>query len=58
MYESFDCRTDYTLTVQPGFTKAFLCDLMENELQPLPLESSTVSLHANNFEILTLKLVR
>ena len=57
MYEAFDRRTDFTLFVQPGFRQAFLCDLMENELQPLIISNNTIALHANNFEILTVKLV-
>lgn len=57
MYEAFDRRTDFMLTLQPGFSGAFLCDLMENELQPLIISNNTIALHANNFEILTVKLV-
>ena len=58
MYETFDRRTNFTLTVQPGFREAYLCDLMENALQPLPIRDGQICMHAGNFEILTVKLVR
>jgi alpha-mannosidase len=57
-YESFGGKTNATVQVAPGFTKAYLCDLMENELQELPIRNDCVSLPIHNFEIVTLKFVR
>ncbi len=58
MYESFGGRANAVLTVAPGFTKAYLCDLMENVLDALPMEDSKITLNLHNFEIATVKFVR
>ena len=55
MYEAFDCRTTAEITVADGFKKAYLCDLMENELSELELKDNKVSIPVSNFEIITLK---
>ena len=58
MYESFGGRCQATVTVAPDFQKAYLCDLMENELQQLELGGNAVTLPVSNFEIITLKFVK
>ena len=58
LYDSFDMRCNATVTVAEGFSKAYLCDLMENELQELPFDGCNVTVPVKNFEILTLKFVR
>ncbi len=58
LYEAFDRRSSFKLTVQQGFRKAYLCDLMENVLQELPMIDNTISLTASNFEILTVKFTQ
>ena len=58
MYESFGGRCTAKVRVAPGFKKAYLCDLMENELEELALENDTVTLPVSNFEIITLKFTR
>ncbi len=55
MYEAFDSRCKANITVPAGFTKAYLCGLMENELEELPLVNNTVTIPVKNFEIITLK---
>lgn len=55
LYEAFDSRSNATVHVADGFNKAYLCDLMENELEELAFDNNTVSLPIKNFEILTLK---
>lgn len=57
LYDSFDMRSKATLTVHPGFTKAYLCDMMENELEELPFDGRTVTVPVKNFEIHTIKFV-
>lgn len=54
-YEAFDRRCKATVTVAEGFRKAYLCDLLEQELEELPFDGKTVSLPVSNFEIVTLK---
>ena len=58
LYDSFGCRSTATVRVAPGFRKAFLCDLMENELEALPFDGQTLSVPVKNFEIITLKLTK
>ncbi len=58
MYEAFGGRCNVTVTVAPGFSKAYLCDLMENELRELPVVGNRVTLPVTNFEIITLKCVK
>lgn len=58
MYESFGSRCRASFTVAPGFQKAVLCDLMENELQEIPFDGKTFTLPVSNFEIITVKLIR
>lgn len=55
LYEAFDSRGKATVHVADGFKKAYLCDLMENELEELHLDGNTVSVPIKNFEIITLK---
>jgi len=58
LYDSFDMRCTANVTVADGFTKAFLCDMMENTLEQLPFDGHTVTVPVKNFEIITLKFVR
>lgn len=58
MYEAFGGHCTANITVTPGFSKAFLCDLMENELQELPMVDNRVTLPMSNFEITTLKYIK
>ena len=58
LYDSFDMRTTAKITVAAGFTKAYLCDMMENEQEALPFDGRTLTLPVKNFEIVTLKFVR
>ncbi len=46
----------YRLTFGKSFKRAYLCDLMENEIKELPIEDNSVELGISGFEIVTLKL--
>ncbi len=54
-YESFNKRTDVTLKAGFDVEKAYLCDLMENELSELEVKDNSVSFTAKPFEIVTVK---
>lgn len=56
LYECKNTRTKATLSVGAGFSKAYLCDLLENELSELETEAGTIRLDFRPFEIVTLKL--
>lgn len=58
MYDAFDCRTNAEIRVVDGFSKVYLCDLMENELEELPLNDNKILVPISNFEIVTLKLIK
>lgn len=55
MYDAYNRRAHAVVTVPSGFTKAYLCDLMENPLQELELTGNQVEISVSNFEIVTLK---
>ncbi|HBL40447.1 MAG TPA: alpha-mannosidase [Ruminococcaceae bacterium] len=57
MYESWNKRCNTTLTFGVPFEKAFLCDLMENELEELNISENSVTVPVKPFEIITIKLV-
>lgn len=55
LYEAHDCKGTAELTCGFPFREAYLCDLMENELQQLPTDGRTVCIPVSNYEILTIK---
>lgn len=55
MYEAFDSRGEVTVTVADGFKKAYLCNLMEENIEKLDFEDNKVKIPFKNFEIITLK---
>lgn len=57
-YEAYGCRSKTTWTVADGFSKVYLCDLLEKELETLPFDGKHITLPVSNFEIVTLKFVR
>ena len=58
MYEAWDSKATATLTVPDGFRGAKLVNLMEEDIQDLPLVDNKVTLHLHNFEIVTVKFIR
>lgn len=55
-YEAYDRRTTVKLDFGFDVKKAYLCDLMENNLEEVPVEGNSVTVPAHNFEIVTLKI--
>lgn len=58
LYEACDRRTDAALNFGFDISKAYICDMLEHELEELKIENNTVKLTIHNFEIITLKLKR
>ena len=54
-YDAYDCKSNVTLTVPSTYTKAYLCDLMENEVKELTVTDGKVTVPTSNFEIVTVK---
>ena len=57
-YENKGGKADVTLTFGFDVKKAYMCDLMENELCEVEVKDNTVSFKAGTFEIVTLKIVK
>ena len=58
LFDAHDCKSAVTVTVPTGYTKAELCDLLENPERELTLADGKVTLPLSNFEIVTLKFTR
>ena len=61
IFRAYECKNKRTNAVfTPGFalSRAYLCDMLENELTELPIEDGKVKLTVGNYEIVTVKLVR
>jgi alpha-mannosidase len=55
LYENKNIRTKTQLTLGFQAEKCWLCDLLENEQQELPVENGKVNVKLGGFEIVTLK---
>ncbi|MBQ8862696.1 MAG: hypothetical protein IJ021_08165, partial [Clostridia bacterium] len=55
-YESKNTRTKAQITL--GFTakKCYVCDMLENEKEELPITDGKINVSLHGFEILTLKV--
>ncbi len=57
MYESWNKRVNGAkLTFGFDISSAVLCDLMENEIEPLNVENNSVTINVKPFEIVTVKV--
>ncbi len=54
-YDGFDEKSRVTINVAKDYTRAFVCDMLENEERELPVNNGAVTLDVSNFEIVTLK---
>ncbi|MBQ9760694.1 MAG: alpha-mannosidase [Clostridia bacterium] len=55
-YETKNCRGKVKVTLGIPVEKAYLCDLMENELEEISVVDGALSLKVSPFEIVTLKV--
>jgi alpha-mannosidase len=58
LYEAAGARGAVTLTTMLPVGKAWLADLMENEIRKVPIKNGRIQLDLSPFEIVTLKLAR
>ncbi len=56
LYEFKNCKTSLRLKTDFPFKKAFLCDLMENEICELQVDKGEILANIGCYEILTVKL--
>lgn len=57
LYECKNTRGKATLTTAIKADKAYLCDLMESELQEIEIKDGKIELDFKGFEIITVKLI-
>lgn len=57
MYESFNRKTSAKVSVGYNYSKAFLCDMMENNIKELDVKDGKISIDFAPFEIVTVRLV-
>ena len=57
-YDAYDCKSNVTLTVPKIYTKAYICDLMENETEELTVNNGKITISVSNFEIVTVKFTK
>lgn len=55
-YEAYDRRTTVKLDFGFEIKKAYICDLLENNLEEVQVQGNSVSVPVRNFEIVTLKV--
>jgi alpha-mannosidase len=56
LYEAYHSRGEVTVTTSLPVREAVLCDLLERDLQPLPLENGSFTIQIQPFEVVTVKL--
>ena len=57
-YDAYDCKSRVTLTVPAVYSKAYICDLMENTIEEIPVIDGRATVPASNFEIVTVKFYK
>lgn len=57
-YEAFGGSTKCTLSFGESYSKAYICDLMENESSEIEIKNNSVELSFRAFEIVTIKLYK
>jgi alpha-mannosidase len=58
LYEAWGGRTKARLRTTLPARRAFLCDLLERDLEEIPVSDGEIELELTPFKILTLKLMR
>ncbi|MBR5518289.1 MAG: alpha-mannosidase [Clostridia bacterium] len=58
LYDAYNKKTNVTITAGFDFKEAYICDLMENNIEKLENKGRDVEIKVKNFEIVTLKYVR
>lgn len=58
LYDAFDVSVDCSLLFGIDIREAYLCDLMENNLECLQVIDNKLSFTVKNFEIITLKICK
>ena len=57
LYDGYNRRKRVELEAGFDFEQAYLCDMLENEWNPLQTEGRRIHLEVGNYEIVTIKIV-
>ena len=57
LYDAYNRRKRVELEAGFEFEQAYLCDMLENELDILQTEGRRIHLEVGNYEIVTIKIV-
>jgi len=57
LYDSYNCKENVVIKTGFAFKEAYLCDLMENNLQKVEHDGQEIAVQIKNFEIITLRFV-
>ena len=55
LHDAYDKKSLVTLRVPKDFTKAAICDMLENEVEVIAINDGKITFPLSNFEIVTLK---
>ncbi len=58
LYDAFGGKVKTDITVADGFKEAYLCDMLENEIEKLDFDGKSVKIPVSNYEVVTLKFKR
>lgn len=58
LYECYNKKTDATIRFGFDFKKAYLCNLLEENISELPTDGKSVKVPVKNYEIISLRLER
>ena len=56
MYEAYNKKTDATVTLAYAPTRVTLVDMMENEIEEIPVSGNSFTLNIKPYEIITVKV--
>lgn len=58
IYETYNQKSNAVITADFDFSKVYLCDMLENNIEELEHDGRNIQLKVKNFEIVTLKFER
>ncbi len=58
LYDAYNCKANAKITLGFDFKKAYICDMLENNICELAVCGESVTVPVKNYEIITLKFAR
>ena len=57
MFDCYDVLETVNLSFGTDIRKAYICDMLENEILELPVSNNVIRLKLKNYEIVTIKVL-